>query len=247
VLGVSTNRAFLVRVLEDPVFAQGQVRTSTLAERADLAQAAERDPDTLVIAAALLASGFGPWTGFRTGHPLDQPLVLDVDGQIVPTALAPGPSPGLTVHLDGRSSHVQLSPATPGSTRRLAIVDGVSRTLHVARHDRSWWLQHGADTVCVRRHLPSPAAARDAADPRLVRAPSSARVLEVGVAPGDRVQVDQIVCLVEAMKIETRLRAAAAGTVAEVRASAGESCAAGDVLVVIDVDPEPEPAPGDPA
>lgn len=60
------------------------------------------------------------------------------------------------------------------------------------------------------------------------------RVVKVLVKPGERVAARQGLVVVEAMKMENELKAAAPGTVREVRVSAGQAVNAGDVLVVID-------------
>jgi biotin carboxyl carrier protein len=55
--------------------------------------------------------------------------------------------------------------------------------------------------------------------------------VRLAVAPGDRVEAGQVVAVVEAMKMETRLAAARAGTVAAVNAAVGAAVSAGRVVV----------------
>ena len=62
------------------------------------------------------------------------------------------------------------------------------------------------------------------------------RLVRVLVAPGDTVQVGQGLAVVEAMKMENEVASPAAGVVSEVRAAAGSSVKAGDVLVVVRVE-----------
>jgi acetyl-CoA/propionyl-CoA carboxylase biotin carboxyl carrier protein len=59
-------------------------------------------------------------------------------------------------------------------------------------------------------------------------------IVKVLVAPGDEVEVGQSVCVLEAMKMENAITAEKAGTVKEVRVSAGDSVGPGDVVAVID-------------
>ncbi|MEM1054347.1 MAG: biotin/lipoyl-containing protein [Bacteroidota bacterium] len=66
---------------------------------------------------------------------------------------------------------------------------------------------------------------------REVRAPMPGLVLRVLVAPGDEVEAGQGVAVLEAMKMENELKAAASGTVAAVHAEAGAAVGKNDLLV----------------
>jgi len=67
---------------------------------------------------------------------------------------------------------------------------------------------------------------------RLV-APMPGRVVAVHVRPGDRVEPDAPLVVLEAMKMENEFRATAGGVVAEVAVSPGQAVNAGDLLVVV--------------
>ena len=78
------------------------------------------------------------------------------------------------------------------------------------------------------------AGAGEGAGSGTVVSPMQGTVTRVLVEVGETVNVGQGVCAVEAMKMETVLRSGIAGTVAAVRAIAGQSLPAGAVLVVIE-------------
>ena len=84
--------------------------------------------------------------------------------------------------------------------------------------------------VAMYRHE---AGAGDHADDR-VRAPMPGRVVAARVQPGDRVVHGQELLVMEAMKMELALKAPRDGTVAELRAQAGDFVEADSVLVVLD-------------
>ena len=67
-------------------------------------------------------------------------------------------------------------------------------------------------------------------------APLPGSVLSVHVAAGDRVVDGQLLVVVEAMKREHQITAAAAGLVTEVKVSAGDRVDTGDVLVLLDTE-----------
>lgn len=67
----------------------------------------------------------------------------------------------------------------------------------------------------------------------VVRSPMTANVWRVEVAEGDLVEAGQVLVVLEAMKTETLVVAATAGTSARVLASPGSLIDAGAALVVI--------------
>lgn len=78
-----------------------------------------------------------------------------------------------------------------------------------------------------------PAAAAPTGD-RVVKAPIVGTIVQLKVAPGDRVEVNQVLLVMEAMKMETNVATPLAGTVKAVRVTAGEAVKAGQVLVELE-------------
>jgi acetyl-CoA/propionyl-CoA carboxylase biotin carboxyl carrier protein len=64
--------------------------------------------------------------------------------------------------------------------------------------------------------------------------PMQGTIVKVLVAVGDKVEVGQTICLLEAMKMENAINAERAGVIKEVRATAGDSVGAGDIVAVIE-------------
>jgi biotin carboxyl carrier protein len=62
-----------------------------------------------------------------------------------------------------------------------------------------------------------------------------ANVIQVEVAPGDKVEVGDVVVLLESMKMEIPVLAELAGTVAAVKVAPGDVVQEGDVLVSVDL------------
>ena len=85
---------------------------------------------------------------------------------------------------------------------------------------------------------PSPvaSAAPKAAGPAgatAVKAPMPGNIIKVNVKPGDSVKKGDVLCVLEAMKMENDIMAPADGTVATVDASAGQSVQTDAVLVTL--------------
>ena len=67
-----------------------------------------------------------------------------------------------------------------------------------------------------------------------ITAPMGGKVLDVKVKPGDTVNEDDEVIILEAMKMELPVVATSSGTVKEVRCKNGDAVEAEAVLVVLD-------------
>ena len=80
-----------------------------------------------------------------------------------------------------------------------------------------------------------PAAQSEAAAPapsgESIDAPLAGNIFKVNVRPGDQVAEGDVVIILEAMKMETEVRASSAGTVSKVNVSEGDSVAVGDALI----------------
>ena len=79
---------------------------------------------------------------------------------------------------------------------------------------------------------PAPAAVSVAAG-EAVNAPMPGTILKVNVTAGQAVKEGDILCVLEAMKMENDIMAPRAGTIAQVVVSKGSSVNTGDALVVL--------------
>jgi acetyl-CoA/propionyl-CoA carboxylase, biotin carboxylase, biotin carboxyl carrier protein len=82
-----------------------------------------------------------------------------------------------------------------------------------------------------RRSATSAAAATGSGE---VAVPMQGTIVKVLVVVGDKVEVGQTICLLEAMKMENAVNAEKDGVIKEVRVSAGASVGAGDIVAVIE-------------
>jgi len=67
-----------------------------------------------------------------------------------------------------------------------------------------------------------------------VTAPMTGKILSVKVKKGDQIKAGQILCILEAMKMENEITAPKAGTIREIHVSEGSSVSEGEPLFMID-------------
>ncbi len=65
-------------------------------------------------------------------------------------------------------------------------------------------------------------------------APLAGRVFQLKIKPGDTVEADEEILVVEAMKMETPVFVPCDGTIREVRIKEGDEVAEDDILAIID-------------
>ncbi|MCB9738638.1 MAG: biotin/lipoyl-binding protein [Deltaproteobacteria bacterium] len=266
--GVTNNRTWLIAALRHPDFAAGRVTTRWVddGDGADLLGPAPRladVPDVVLAVAALGRHHAALQRRFRSNPSRADVTVFEApDGELA------------HVHLvaDRRPAHYRFA-VEHGADAMLHVVpqaEAVVELVEVAPDriffrfdghlqsvwhldegdDAHIWLQwSGAggatfDAVALRERslLPEPGAAAPPAG--AVVAPSSAVVVRVHVAEGDRVKRGDTLVTVEAMKMLTPLVAGADGVVAAVLVSAGESVVAGATLVEVEASGDPGEAEG---
>jgi biotin carboxyl carrier protein len=81
---------------------------------------------------------------------------------------------------------------------------------------------------------PAPEAGRPVAAEGEVIAPMPGKILAMNVGVGDRVQYKDVLCTLEAMKMENEIMAPVGGVVKEVRVAEGQDVLYGDVLFVME-------------
>jgi len=248
VVGPASNIAFLERLIAHPAVVEGRIDTGYLDRHLDEFIAAPEAPPLAAIAAAAalrlaaerdaarLEASAGsdlhtPWAladGWRIGQASSQPLRLEWRGQRIELTIT-GTAQRFMLTLDGASHAVDV--IAHDTTHLTFSLDGQTRRLS-ARCSGEDFIVH----VDGQRHRFHPAqpfgfeAGAEGTSDRL-RAPMPGRVVAVNVVPGQNVEAQQALLVMEAMKMELTLRAPAAAVVSEVRAKVGEIVEADTVLV----------------
>ena len=143
-----------------------------------------------------------------------------------PNAFEPAPD------ADAAAAQVAVQPVSASSG---SSTDPAHYTVSVDGHAYQVVVAEGAVNLTpVVSAQPTPAApAPVGATATPVTAGLAGSILQVMVGVGDGVSEGQVVCILEAMKMETEVRAGSSGTVASVDVAVGDSVAVGQTLITL--------------
>ncbi len=259
--GVTTNRDLLVRILRHPAFVAGGTDTGFL-ERHGLQRLAAplADHDAVrrhAVAAALAAQArrraedrVQPTipSGYRNNPSSLQQTSYEAGEDTVSVGYRFDPRGRslVRVEVDGAEFDAENAEADPGTVAFYA--DGVRRRYLVDQHGPTIFVDgpDGSSVLHERARFP---AAADQVSAGSALAPMPGGVVRVVVAEGDRVDQGQLLVVLEAMKMEHAVHAAAAGTVTAVEVAEGDQVETGRILVVVEADGSggEDPRPGEAA
>jgi 3-methylcrotonyl-CoA carboxylase alpha subunit len=239
--GVATNLDALLAIAETPAFAAGAVHTGFLAEQRTLEAA---HPPAAVIAAAAahdltLPAAADPWRGpvpWRVGR-MGQPSAWSGAGGVRVARLdqQPGAASAVRVDVEGVGIDVRLLGAGA------LVVDGDRAEVSDRPPERL--VRWRGRTYRLRRPSPPDPELLSDAGPvdgaGAVVAPMPGQVIAINVREGDRVEMSQVVAVLEAMKMEHQVSATQPGIVSAVLVAANELVASGQPLIEVRPDGEP--------
>jgi geranyl-CoA carboxylase alpha subunit len=234
-MGVRTNRDFLIRLLDDAAFAAGEVRTADLDAWSEAGSGpfspAEPPFEAIALAAADATATYDEV--YRSPSVRCMALDLEVDGKAHSVSVEQLRGGGVRV-LDGETP-LEIVFDDAGFSRTSYTLNGEAREAHLVRLDdeAGYHIALGDRMVFVREA--SPWSDADASDASKILAPVSGAVVAVHVKPGDAVKAGDVVAVMEAMKMEMRLTAEADGTIAAVHAAEGGQASGGFVLIELDL------------
>jgi propionyl-CoA carboxylase alpha chain len=256
--GITTNRDYLCAVLADADFLAGHTTTAFVKNHPELLTRAVA-PHVLcvhAIAAVLVGSlqrrrcdlqwGFAD-PGWRNLRSQRQRISYreaitsreNNDATVIADYAWTDRSNGFVVGLNGEDASGQVLHTVsldPHTDRITLTIDGLTYTLTVrVLSDRTWVNSSTAQTELIEvPRFPMMSVNAAAAGPM---APVPGRIVAVSCTAGDRVEAGQTLVVLEAMKMEHRIEAAAPATVGEVLCAVGDQVDAHQLLVRLDVTP----------
>ena len=234
IAGVEHNIAWLLRILRHPQFTAG-THTTNFAElcAAELTPAA----DPLATAAALVGNvlrqrGDDPWQrldGFQANLAHEQTIRFRQGRKQLEARLV---STGADFSVMSSGHELLLEDAQLHGTLLCARHDGRRIQVRVIQRGTVVFAIHAGATERLTLIEPDPSAFGQAAETgaRIV-APMPGRIVSIAVAKGDTVQPEQIVVVLEAMKMEHNIRAPSAGRIVAIHCAAGSRVNEGAELI----------------
>jgi acetyl/propionyl-CoA carboxylase alpha subunit len=243
VLGLTTNKGFLARLLRHPKVVQGALSTSLIAdELPQLAEPADTRRDELAAIAASLtafarrraADDFLPGvvTGFRNNRFRDQRDVWRCQARELAVSYRDLGGGEFLAGLGAATGRWKLA-AFDAPALTLEGPDGVRHKLRLATADDAVFVHTPFGPVTLHE-VPRFPRAQDAAVKGGFMAPMPGKVVKVMVADGEAVKRGQALLVLEAMKMEQMTSSPTDGVVKRVLVREGEQVTAGQVLVVME-------------
>ena len=257
IFGITTNQAFLKRLIALPATRDATFHTRLIDEQIDdqLIDKAER-PDT-----EALALGACFWMTRQRPPAADSPWQ---SGELTGWQMAYGgdglsPIPILHLEAAGTSAEIRFAPRLPDGAmmvgvnddkllirlvplvddRFTAIVGARRETVRLYQHDQTVFVHdlRGVYALTAIPYLTYISAAAETSGE--LRAPMTGMILKVNVAIGDRIKVGDVAAILESMKMELRISSETDGVVTAVNCRAGETVERNAIVVVVEPAPQP--------
>ncbi len=258
--GVTTNRAFLTRILAHPAFAAADLDTGFIERYRDVLLPAPvpASDDVLglaTLAAMLRSSGaataaqqstndpFSPWaltTGWRLNRDAWNDISLQ-EGEQSQTVRAHYRGEGFEIDLPSGPVPARgtLTLLAEGGARLTATLGDRSLSALVFDAPEGLWLHVEGTTYRFTLIDPRRAADTGPAQGGRLRAPMPGKIIAISVAVGDMVEAGAVLMLVEAMKMEHAIRAPKAGKITAIAFAVGDLVDDGVDLLTLEAEEVP--------
>lgn len=157
------------------------------------------------------------------------------------------------VKIDGKTSNAELTGEKLETEKSFLVrIGGRTYKIEMPRVDRDKPFTVKVDEASFKAEIKTPAvksslttfspslsmptrrnALQKQAVEGAVTAPMTGKIVKIKAKKGDRVKQDQVLCVIEAMKMENEITAPKAGTVQEVNISEGSPVSEGETLLII--------------
>ena len=236
VLGVQTNRDYLIQILESDEFREGRAHTGYLPEPKD-----EPGDASLRVAAAVLyldltrkrmLTGVPP--NYRNNPYRDPSMRLRVDGTDRTVHWKNYGQVGDLPHVANRyrvaEDEVEVMSIGPGRITLLA--SGIARAYEVHEAGEFLFVQSSSGASTIQR-LPRHPRPASASQRETANSPMPGQVLRILVSEGQRVKTGDSLVVLEAMKMEQTIRTTIDGVIQSILVETGQVVAPGQMLVQI--------------
>ena len=233
IAGMATNRAYLLRALDSRVFIDGAVTTDTIDSGASELNAPELDIRRWAPAALLLAGAGGQDWMLGSARSMQRRLSVDAGGEaVILSCRISRTRDAWTVAVE----EAEISLRLLGLDQDILSTesDGTRQSLGVYHQGSVVWLADPIGDIRVEDLSLAEPESAEAGEAGLLRIPMDGTVVDVPVESGQTVSKGEAILVMEAMKMETTLRAAVDGVVGELGLKPGDSVRKGQTVTVIE-------------
>lgn len=231
-LGVNSNKQFLVNLLRHPVVVAGDTNTAFIQQHFQNDSSLHKrvlSLETLAIAAALFSQSNGTAV-WRTGLGVPLPLKLKYDDQQIQLQLSTVNNT-FTVQLCDQSVCLEVLERT--AEQLIYLIDGVRRRVQYVLEGEQLYLDQDNGNIAISNVTYAAPEIADVAGDGKIRAPMDGAVVNILVNKGDHVVKGQTLLILEAMKIQQQIKSDVDGIVDDVLGQQGQQVKKRQMLFTI--------------
>lgn len=233
-LGVNSNKQFLVNLLRHPVVVAGDTNTAFIQQHFQDDSSLHKQIlslESLAIAAALFSQSNGT-SVWQTGLGVPLPLKLKYDDQQVQMQLS-SVNNTFTVQLCDQTICIEVLERT--IEQLVYLIDGVRRRVQYVLDGDQLYLDRDNGNVAIRNVTYAAPEIVDVAGDGKIRAPMDGAVVNILVNKGDQVVKGQTLLVLEAMKIQQQIKSDVDGVVDDVLGQQGQQVKKRQMLFTIQI------------
>jgi propionyl-CoA carboxylase alpha chain len=229
VLGITTNREYLIQILQSREFQEGRAHTAFL-------PAPRVGDDDAAIAAAVLhvhQTRKTPFRNYRNNPYRDPSIKLRVRNEEVTVQWKQRGNDVYEVRRGARALACRVHTPVNASPGQISIeIDGIIQAYEIAESGDHLFVHSREDDTTIQRlpRYPRPAGATQH---ETANSPMPGQVLRILVQEGQKVKTGDSLVVLEAMKMEQTIRTTINGRVQSVLVKTGQVVAPGQMLVEI--------------
>jgi geranyl-CoA carboxylase alpha subunit len=240
-LGVKSNIDFLRRVINHPDFVSGNIDTGFIDRHPELLADPAEPPPIALIAVSIAKSGSGDHWRNNAFRPVRHTFSYNERNFTVELTKDVRISQAYHVNMDGTHIAVRVWSGDEAGEYAIAL-DGHRQNVTIAEgDDHAWWVHCPAGTFKLTWIDPLPAGTIREAGVGSLRSPMPGTIRMLFVENGQSVAKGDILLVIEAMKMEHRIKSPHDGIVRSMRLSVGQYVQEGVTLLEIaptDSDPQ---------
>ncbi len=234
-LGVNSNKQFLVNLLRHPIIVAGDTNTAFIQQHFQADASLHQQTLSLehLATVAAIFTQAQCQNGWNTGLSPRLPLKLQVDDQKV-EVLVEQKGPCITVETCGQVQSITL--LSQSDEQLVYNIDGVRRKLNYVLKDDQLYLDTQNGNVSIANVTYAPPEIAETAGDGKIRAPMDGAIINILVNAGDQVEKGQTLLILEAMKIQQQIKSDVDGVIEEIIGQAGQQVKKRQVLFSIQTD-----------